>query len=105
MLYSIESPKLGFGFYLDYSIKNSFAVSRFVSSQLCELIMHLQFWLHSSLFLLVFFDSQARISLLGKVSHARLVDNLRRCGAVIVVFGTCCLEAGSNFVAIPPNRD
>jgi hypothetical protein len=25
-LYSVESPKLGFGFCLDYSIQNSFAV-------------------------------------------------------------------------------
>jgi hypothetical protein len=38
------------------------------------------------LFLLVFFDSQARISLLGKVGRATLVDNLRRRGAAIAGF-------------------
>jgi hypothetical protein len=33
--------------------------------------------LHSLLFLLVFFDSQARISLLGEVNRVCTVDNLR----------------------------
>jgi hypothetical protein len=103
-LYSIESPKLGFGFCLDYSIKNSFAVCRFVRPQLRELIIHLQFWLHSSLFLLVFFDSQVRISLLGEV-RATPVDNLRRRGASIAGFGACCSEAGLDCVATPPNRE
>jgi hypothetical protein len=42
--------------------------------------------LHFSLFLLVFFDSQARISLLGEVGRAMLVDNLRRRGAAIAGF-------------------
>jgi hypothetical protein len=79
ILYSVELLKLGFGFWLDYSIKNSFAVRRFVRPQLCELIIHLQFWLHTFLFLLVLFDSKARISLLGEVGRAMLVDNLRRC--------------------------
>jgi hypothetical protein len=97
--------KLGFGFFLDYSIKNSFAVHRFVRPQLRELIIHLQFWLHSSLFLLLFFDSRARISLLSKVSHETPVDNLRRRGAAIAGFITCCSEAGSNCVANPPNRE
>ena len=32
------------------------------------------------LFLLVFFDSQARVSLLGEVDRALLVNNLRRRG-------------------------
>jgi hypothetical protein len=53
----------------------------------------------------VFFDSQARISLLGEVGRATPVDKLRRCGAAIAGFGTCCSEAGSNCVAIPPNRE
>ena len=61
-------------------------------------------WLHSSLFLLVFFDSQARISLLGEVDRVTPVDNLRRHCAVIAGFGTCRSEAGSNCVATPPNR-
>ena len=43
-------------------------------------------WLHSSLFLLVFFDSQARISLLGEVNYATPVDNQRRRGAAIAGF-------------------
>jgi hypothetical protein len=42
--------------------------------------------LHSLLFLLVFFDSQARISLLGEVNHVCTVDNLRRRGAAIAGF-------------------
>jgi hypothetical protein len=53
----------------------------------------------------VFFDSQARISLLGEVNQAPLVENQRRRCAVIVGFGTCCSEAGSNCVATPPNRE
>jgi hypothetical protein len=48
-----------------------------------RLIIHLQFWLCVFLFLLVFFDSQVRISLLGEVSHAHTADNLRRHGAAI----------------------
>jgi hypothetical protein len=69
-----------------------------------RLIIHLQFWLCSFLFLLVFFDSQAGISLLGEVSHARTADNLRRRGAVIAGFRVCCSEAGSICVAPPPNQ-
>jgi hypothetical protein len=68
------------------------------------LIIHLQFWLRSFLFLLVFFNSQARISLLGEVSRARTTDNLRRCGATIAGFKECCSEAGSICVSPPPNR-
>jgi hypothetical protein len=59
-----------------------------------RLIIHLQFWLRSFLFLLVFFDSQARISLLGEVSHAHTADNLMRRGAAIVGFRACYSEAG-----------
>ena len=51
--------------------------------------------LQSFSFLLVFFDSQARISLLGEVNRATPVDNLRRRGAAIAGFGTCGSEAGS----------
>jgi hypothetical protein len=90
---------------LDYSVKDSFAVRRFERPQLRELIIHLQFWLHSSLFLLVFFNSQVRISLPDEVGHATPADNLRRRGAEIAGFGTCCLEARSNCVATPPNRE
>jgi hypothetical protein len=69
-----------------------------------RLIIQLQFWLQSFLFLLVFFDSHARISLLGEVSHALMADNLRRCGAVIAGFRACCSEAGSICVSPPLNR-
>jgi hypothetical protein len=71
----------------------------------CEFSHSSANWLHSSLFLLVFFDLQARISLLGEVDWAWPVDNQRRCCAAIAGFGTCCLEAGSNCVATPPNRE
>ena len=53
----------------------------------------------------MFFDSQVRISLLGEVDRACTVDNLRRVGAAIAGFGTCCSEAGSTCVDSPPNRD
>ena len=36
-------PTLGFGFCLDYSVKNSFAVHRFVRPNFVRLIIHLQF--------------------------------------------------------------
>ena len=52
----------------------------------------------------MFFDSQARISLLGEVNRLRTVDNLRRRGAAIAGFRTCRSEAGSNCVVPPPNR-
>jgi hypothetical protein len=45
-----------------------------------------QIVLHSLLFLLVFFDSQVRISLLGEVNRVCTVDNLRRRGAAIAGF-------------------
>jgi hypothetical protein len=51
----------------------------------------------------VFFDSQAMISLLDKVDHARTVDNQRRRGSVIAGFGMCCSEAASICVSSPPN--
>ena len=62
-------------------------------------------WLHAFLFLLVFFDSQARIRLLGEVDRASPVDNQRRRGAAIAGFKTCCSEAGSSCVKFPPNRE
>jgi hypothetical protein len=69
------------------------------------LIQIQQFGCYSSVFLLMFFDSQARICLLGKVNHARMVDNPRGHCAAIVGFGTCCSEAGSICVSSPPNRE
>jgi hypothetical protein len=69
-----------------------------------RLIIHPQFRLRSFLFLLVFFDSQARISLLGEVSCAHMADNLRRRGAAITGFRACCSEAGSICVSPPQNR-
>jgi hypothetical protein len=69
------------------------------------LIQIWQFGCYSSVFLLVLFNSQARISLLGEVDHACTVDNLSRRGAAIAGFGMCCLEAGSICVSSPPNRE
>jgi hypothetical protein len=53
----------------------------------------------------VFFGSQERISLIGKVDRAPPIDNQRRRCAAIAGFGTCCSGAGSNCVATPPNRE
>jgi hypothetical protein len=53
-----------------------------------RLIISLQIWLHSFLFFLVFFDSQAKISLLGEVDYAAPVNNPRRHGAKILGFGS-----------------
>ena len=78
---------LGFGFFLDYSVKNSFAVPRFVRPQLCEINHSSANRLLSSLFLLVFFVAQVGISLLGEVNLVcDLVDNQRSCGAKIAGF-------------------
>ena len=80
-------PSLGFGFCLDYSVKNSFTVHRFVRPQLYEINHSSATWLRSFLFLLVFFVALAWISLLGKVNLVRdLVDNQRSCGAKIAGF-------------------
>ena len=80
-------PSLGFGFCLDYSVKNSFAVHRFVRPQLHEINHSSAIWLRSFLFLLVFFVAQAWISLLGEVNLVYdLVDNQRSCGAKIAGF-------------------
>uniref|UniRef100_A0A0A9G6Z2 Uncharacterized protein n=1 Tax=Arundo donax TaxID=35708 RepID=A0A0A9G6Z2_ARUDO len=49
---------------------NSFAVIRFVRPQLRVLNQFQQIQLRTSLFLLVFFDSQAGISLRGEVNRA-----------------------------------
>ena len=84
---------------------NCFAVHRFVRPQLREINHTSAIWLHSFLFLLVFFDSQARISLLGEVDRASPVDNQWRRGAAIAGFRTCCSEAGSSCVKFPPNRE
>ena len=66
----------GFGFSLDYSIKNSFIVHQFVRPQLREFNHSSANWLRSFLFLLVFFVVQVGISLLGEVNLVRdLIDN------------------------------
>ena len=61
--------------------------------QLLRLIIHLRIWLHSFLFLLVFFDLQANISLLGEVNRAASVHNLWRHGAKVPGFGSLWSEA------------
>ena len=80
-------PSLGFGFWLDYSIKTSFTVHRFVRPQLREINHSSAIWLLFFLFLLVFFVAQAGVNLLGEVNriHAS-VDNQRSCGAKIAGF-------------------
>ena len=52
----------------------------------------------------MFFDSQARISLLGEVDHASSVDNLRRRSPAIAGFDSSFLEARSMCVVTPSNR-
>ena len=80
-------PSLGFGFCLDYSVKNSFAVHRFVRPQLQEFNHSSANWLRSFLFLLVFFVAQVGISLFGEVNLVcDLVDNQRSYGAKITGF-------------------
>ena len=62
-----------------------------------NLIIHLQFVLYFELrtfeFLLVFFVSQAGISLLGEVNRIDdTVDNQRSCGAKVTGFGSFDLK-------------
>ena len=64
----------------------NFAVHQFVRPQLREFNHSSAIWLHSILFFLVFFGSQARISLLGEVDRACMDDNNRRRGAAIAGF-------------------
>ena len=91
---------LGFGFCLDYSVKNSFAVHRFVRPQLREINHSFAIWLLSFLFLLVFFVAHTEISLLGEVNWICVsVDNQRSCGAKIVGLN----QAGS-VCHSPPQR-
>ena len=65
------TPLLGFGFYLDYSVKNSFA-----AVPVCEtptrVLNHSSVILQIVFFLVLacVFDSQARISLRGEVNRA-----------------------------------
>ena len=85
--YTAATSPLGFGFCLDYSVKNNFAVHRFVRPQLHEFNHSSAIWLRSFLFLLVFFIAQAGISLLGEVNLIHdLVDNQRSYGAKITWF-------------------
>ena len=44
------------------------------------------------------------LAFLARSTGQRTVDNLRRRGAAIAGFGTCCSEAESICVAPPPNR-
>ena len=78
------TPLLGFGFYLDYSVKNSFA-----AVPVCEtptrVLNH-----SSAIFQIVFFlVSLIRIQGLAFLARSivqRMVDNKRRIGAAIVGF-------------------
>jgi hypothetical protein len=101
---------------------NNVAVHRFVRPQLVSLIIHPCSCLCSSirrqglaLFLLVFFIlpcsclcSSIRmqgLAFLARLTKHRRFDNQRRRCAAIAGFGTCCSEAGSNYVATPPNQE
>jgi hypothetical protein len=75
-LYAVDSPKLGFGFFLDSIYHRTVTIHRFVRHQLRELNHSLAILLCSSLFLLVFFNSQARISLCGDVNLLGFVPDL-----------------------------
>jgi hypothetical protein len=62
-LYNQPPPlSLGFGFCLDYSVKNSFAAASVCETPTREINHSSAIWLHSFLFLLVFFDLQAKES-------------------------------------------
>jgi len=74
------------GFCLDYSVKNSFAVSSVCETLTREINLSSANWLHSSLFLLVFQFIGKGLSLLGEVNRAAPVDNQRRRGAAIAEF-------------------
>nr|CAB3498421.1 unnamed protein product [Digitaria exilis] len=49
------------------------------------------------------YNSVAGLVFLARSTVHPSVDNLRRRGAVIAGLGTCCSEAGSIYVATPPN--
>ena len=106
-LYNQLPPhSLGFGFCLDYSVKNSFAVSSVCETPTREINLSSANWLHSSLLLLVFFDSQAwdLAFLVRSTMQRRLItrgDVVQRLRG----FGSRCSEAGSNCVSFPPNRE
>ena len=69
-LLAATTPLLGFEFCLDYSVNNSFATVSVCETPTREINHTSAIVLHSSLFLLIFFDLQARISLLGEVDRA-----------------------------------
>lgn len=91
----IQSSLLHQGLVLLQFVDNSFVVHRFMRPELCEFNHTSSSLLYFILFLLVFFefDSQTRISLLGKINHATRVDNQRRRVIAIAGFRTCCSKA------------
>jgi hypothetical protein len=105
-LYTVAAALIRVGFCLDYSVKNSFAVSSVCETPTREINHSSAIWLHSSLFLLVFFDSQARI--LAFLARSTVQRRLITRGDVVLRlrgFGSCCSEAGSTCVSFPPNRE
>ena len=87
-LYTAAAAPLGFGFCLDYFCQEQFRRLSVCETPTREINLSSAIVLHPFLFLLVFFDSQARISLLGEVDRATPVDNQRRRGAAIAGFLT-----------------
>jgi len=96
---------LGFGFCFDYSVKNNFTVSSVYKTPTHEINHSSANWLHSSLFLLVFFDSEAKDLAFLAWSHAqgRLIT---RGDVVLRLWGfrSCCSEARSICVLFSPNQ-
>jgi hypothetical protein len=68
-LLAATTPLLGFEFCLDYSVNNSFATVSVCETPTREINHTSAIWLRSFLFFLMFFDSQARISLHGEVTQ------------------------------------
>jgi hypothetical protein len=99
----IQPPPLllRFGFCLDYFAKNSFAVLSVCETPIREINFSSANWLHSFLFLLVFFNSQAKdLAFLERyTAKCRLITR----GYVVLRsrgFASYCSEAGSIFCLV-----
>ena len=80
-------PSLGFGVLLRLFCQEQFRRSSVCETPTREINHTSAIWLRSFLFLLVFFVTQAEISLLGEVNLVcDSVDNQRSCGAKIAGF-------------------
>ena len=80
-LYTAAAIRL-LGFFLDYSVENSFAAVSVCETPTHEFNHTFAIWLYSSLFLLVFFIALAEISLRSEVN--RVVTQLITRGVVVL---------------------